>query len=438
MKSLALLPFPWLSVLAGVLLVLSGIALHMLWSRFQGSRPAGSSRDLDASKSDSRAAAPETTSLDDGFAREVIASAPIVVILLERDTMIPHYVSPYAEVVLGYSPRELLELGAAIFGKVIDPQSKAPWTAHFESLDEQPDERIAEVLLEATHRDGRRRWLLSRDRVFRRGPEGRADQVLCMAMDVTLLMETRQKIVRSRNEAQAANRAKDEFLALISHELNTPLNAVFGGAQLLLSEAVNEEQQEFCEIILEGARGLKVLFHDLLELTQTQADRVSEFEERIVTADALTALGSRFGDLVQAAGLSWSLDLGSGLPDELLGDWVRVESILSHLIDNAIKFTSEGRISLSVRELARDGNTLWTEWSLCDTGIGIEESLRERVFEPFSQAEEPHARRYGGPGIGLTIVRRQVELLNGTVDVTSVPGSGSCFYLKLPFRISAN
>jgi PAS domain S-box-containing protein len=431
-KNLALFLTPVMSALAGALFALAGVWCVGHWRRSFGSKTSA------AKGGGVGSALGEGTAgflVDGVFAKEVLGSAPIIVSVLERATMTPRYVSPFAKKVLGYEPTELIAKGPAVYGQIIDPQRKTAWASHFETLDRQADEMIAEILLEATHRDGARRWLLSRDRVFRRDPEGRTELVLCMAMDVTLLMETRQRIIRSRNEAQAANRAKDEFLALISHELNTPLNAVFGGAQLLLSESINADQEEYCEIILEGARNLKVLFHDLLELTQTRVNQAPEAVEKIVLADLLSAMGSRFEVRVQGAGLQWRMEVESEFPPELEGDWSRVESVFNHLLDNAVKFTSEGRITLRVRELARDGDTLWTGWTLEDTGIGIEESVRERIFEPFSQAEEPHHRHYGGQGIGLAIVMRQVSLLGGTIDVTSEPGEGSTFHVRLPFKL---
>src|SRR5690606_32642309 len=179
--------------------------------------------------------------------------------------------SPYTRALLGYRPEERLAREAGVFGSVIDPDREANWEEHFRSLDESPDSLVAEILLKATPRSGGIVWLLCRDRAIQRGPDGRVSEILSMAMDVTLLMQTRNRIIESRNQAEAASRAKDEFMTLISHELHTPLNAVFGGVQLLQQEPMNESQQEASGFIREGALALQKLFSDLLEYSQSQA-----------------------------------------------------------------------------------------------------------------------------------------------------------------------
>lgn len=369
------------------------------------------------------------------FHKQVIETAPVVIALLDREHRCYRFFSPYVSTVLGYTPEELTTAGSDVFESILDPEGKANWAAHLESLDEGADDHIVEILLQAKHKCGDRKWLLCRDRVYLRGPDGRAAEILSMAMDVTLLMETRRKIIESRNQAEAASRAKDEFMALISHELHTPLNAVFGGAQLLQHEAMTQDQAECRAIILEGAENLKALFADLLEYSQAQTGMNTVADEEIHLVDELEMIQVRGMEMADDRNLGWRFQLAHDLPRTVWGDRTRLLMILRHLLENAMKFTERGEVVLSASIPRRRGRDLWLEIAVKDTGVGIAREVQERMFDPFQQGDEIDTRRFEGTGIGLTIAQRHAVAMGGRIEVESREGEGSCFRVTLPFRI---
>lgn len=369
------------------------------------------------------------------FNRKVLETAPVVIAMLDRSHGCYRYFSPYVSEILGYTPEELRNLGNDAFGKVLDPDGKANWEAHFQSLDEGSDDLIVEILLQARHKNGDLRWLLCRDRVHQRGNDGLTTEILSMATDVTLLMESRQKIIESRNRAEAASRAKDEFMALISHELHTPLNAVFGGAQLLRQEPMTESQADCCEFILEGAENLKRLFSDLLEYSQAQSEASQVADEEIHLADELELIHARGMEMAGNRNLGWSLDLDNDLPRIIWGDRTRFLMIMRQLLENAMKFTERGEVSLSVSIWRSRGSEIWLELTVSDTGVGIAQEVRERIFDPFQQGENTATRRFEGTGIGLTIAQRHATAMGGSIEAESEAGEGSRFRVRLPFRI---
>ncbi len=370
--------------------------------------------------------------------REIVESAPLVVGLLDRESRAFRFLSPYVYEVLGYSPEELIARGKEIFGTILDPDSEANWQEHFRCLDEGPDSMISELLVKARHRDGRRCWLLFRDRALHRSESGKVREVLSMSMDMTLLMESRRRILESRDAAEAASRAKDAFMALISHELHTPLNAVFGGVQLMQMEDLTPSQQDSCGFILEGAQALQKLFSNLLEYSQAQAESAVGADEEIQLVEEMELLAVRGMEMASARGLEWNMEADPALPAIVRGDRSRLMAVIQHILENAIKFTPEGKVGLSVRQMRKEGNQVWVQIVVSDTGVGMTEDVRNKVFTSFSQAEEALTRSFSGAGIGLTIAARHLEVMGGRIEAESHPGQGSRFRLEIPFKLASN
>lgn len=416
--------WPWMWVLtAGALMAAGLYAARLIWRCRTSCRPG------------LRAVSTTTIETTDAVNRRIVESAPIVVGVLDRESRSYRFFSPYVKEVLGYIPEELLEMGPAVFATVLDPGSEANLTAHFGSLDEGPDSLIAEILLKARRRNGTRCWLLCRDRALQRSSDGKVATVLSMGTDVTLLMETRRRIIESRNQAQAASRAKDEFMTLISHELHTPLNAVFGGLQLLQQEEMTAAQRDCCSFIQEGADSLQKLFSNLLEYSQAQSETAPGMGEDIQIRDELEVLHVRGLELASDHNLIWRMEVAEDVPPVVQGDRNRLVTVVRHLIENATKFTPEGEASCSVRVHRRTEHQVWLEIVVSDTGIGMSEEERERIFDPFQQAESTNTRRFDGTGIGLTIVRRHLEAMKGSIETESQPGKGSRFRLIIPFDL---
>lgn len=222
---------------------------------------------------------------------------------------------------------------------------------------------------------------------------------------------------------------QEHFLANMSHELRTPLNAVLSLSRLLLREAgerLTSEQLEYLRVIERNGVRLLELISDLLELSLLESGQGTEKKHRQLLRDALGNLGSRIRERAQDKGVEFHLEL-PGEDVQIVVDENRLRSILSHLLDNAVKFTASGRIWLHV-ELAPDTLLL----TVGDTGIGIDPELKARIFDAFRQLDAGAARRYGGIGLGLAVAAKHVQLLKGTMSVESQPEQGSRFLISLP------
>lgn len=254
------------------------------------------------------------------------------------------------------------------------------------------------------------------------------------ARDVTEQKHAHELLIQAKEVAEAANRAKTEFLAIISHELRTPLNGIFGGSQLLQMTTLDQEQQESLDMITVSAANELTLVNDLLDLAQIEAGGLTVVAREFSLRQCLEDTASIQKLQTQKRGLALLENIAPDLPEKLLGDPLRLRQILLNLLGNAIKFTEKGSITLQARLAGEDehGRVLVC-FSVADTGIGIADEDLKRIFKPFEQVDMSHSRRYGGVGLGLTICRRLAEMLSGRIWAESNLGHGSIFHLELPF-----
>ncbi len=276
--------------------------------------------------------------------------------------------------------------------------------------------------------DGRWRWMLERGRIVDRAPDGRPLRMVGTQTDIT----ERRELERAREEAaeaQAASRAKTEFLARMSHELRTPLNAVLGFTQLMQldrAEPPRPEQQRRLQLIREAGEHLLHMINDLLDLTRIESGGLALAPSRVELRELVLQVSALLSDAAARQGVSLEL-----LPGPLLGidaDRTRLKQVLINLVSNAIKYNkSGGRVAVTV-EPAGDGTVLI---AVADTGVGIAEEHLARLFEPFQRG--PHERSgIEGSGIGLALTQALVLRMGGTLGVHSRPGEGSVFRVRLP------
>ncbi len=260
-------------------------------------------------------------------------------------------------------------------------------------------------------------------------------RTLGLYRDITELKDRQAEIERARDAAEAANQAKSTFLATMSHEIRTPMNGVMGTAELLEREPLAERQKRLVRTIRNSATTLLRIIDDVLDFSKIEAGRMeletAPFQLRALVESTTETLS------VQAdnKGLRIVTTVADGTPDLVDGDATRFRQILFNLIGNAIKFTDIGEIRVNVSAQPSTEGRVRLSLSVADSGIGMTEEQRARLFQPFSQADSSTTRRYGGTGLGLSIVRRLAELMGGGVTVASVPGKGSTFTVTLDLAL---
>ena len=303
----------------------------------------------------------------------------------------------------------------------------------------QKEGRINGYVIDVKRKDGEHIFLEVNSRLLT-GPDGTPVGLEGVLREVTGRVRSQEALRRAKEEAEAASRAKSEFLSNMSHELRTPLNGVMGMLQILsVSDGLSDEELGYVNTALRSGRSLTMLLGDILDLSRVEAGRLRLSREEFVLVEVLEEIADTFVDTSSSRGVSLELDAGPGLPRRLVGDPVRLRQVLFNLVGNAVKFTSHGRVTLGAYVLAASGpGRCRLLFMVSDTGIGIPEEAMDIIFDPFTQVDASHTRSYQGAGLGLQIVKRLVELMDGGLGVESEVGAGTTVYCSLPFDLPSN
>ena len=296
--------------------------------------------------------------------------------------------------------------------------------------------------LQENEKDGR--WwrckmvpLISKDEKDK--ADGEVEGVIGINTEVTTLRRKEQEnieLLANESAAKEASKMKSSFLANMSHEIRTPIHGVLGMSEVLMDTKLDVEQTEFIQNIQRSANSLLTVVNDILDFSKIESGRLDIEEVQFSLGVVLKDVAKMLSYAAQRKNLSFGSDLQLGESDDLvlLGDPGRIRQILTNLLTNSIKFTSEGYVRLTAKITSDTAETTAVEFGVEDTGIGIEEEVKKRLFKPFSQADSSTARRFGGTGLGLTISKNLVDLMKGTIDLQSKLGSGTSATFSIPFR----
>ena len=423
-----------LSVIGCILLVLGGY----VWDRSIMQRLRDVSKGADSS-----AAVPDTDDVHDeviGLARKIERMAQA---LQKLEASYRAVVEDQSDLICRYTPDGKLTFvngaysrflgskradligqpGILITSGLIQPHKSAlPESAVFEHA--HTDANNTSVIISWTHR-------------AIADSDGHVIEYQAVGHDITTRKQAELALIAAKEAAESADRAKSEFLAIVSHEIRTPINGVIGFAKLLRDSNLTAEQRSFVDMISTSGQTLEVLISDILDLSKIEAGKIEIEHAPFAMRDCFDGICNFFGPRAREAGLTIKTEIAPGMPALVYSDHGRIRQILGNLVGNAIKFTEKGGITITVaaapEEVLACGTrrTVRLQFSVRDTGIGIPADKIQQLFRPFSQVDTSAKRRRGGTGLGLIIAKRLSEHMGGAISVESRVGEGSTFYFSV-------
>ncbi|PKN40072.1 MAG: hypothetical protein CVU60_17565 [Deltaproteobacteria bacterium HGW-Deltaproteobacteria-18] len=329
----------------------------------------------------------------------------------------------------------------------IPPETRMEAMGHYQGL---TVDLPAKTIVHEVIRNGQRHWMEWIDHALF-DENGKSVRFQSVGIDITERRQARLELISANRDlenalavaqeladlSQAANKAKNEFLANMSHEIRTPLNGICGMLQLLQSTTLDEEQKLYVETAFRSSLRLTSLLNDILDLSRIEAGKLPVCHEVFELHSLQEQLLDVFSLTVRNKSISFLFDFDENIPAQVMCDEVRLRQILLNLVGNAVKFTERGGVELSVKSLGPVRQSqIRVLFSVKDTGPGINEEIVSEIFEPFTQAENVYVRKYQGAGLGLTIVRRLVDLMGGEITLENEFGKGCTFVFSLPFKVS--
>jgi PAS domain S-box-containing protein len=359
--------------------------------------------------------------------RTLIESAPVSVLLVQNGRYI--YGNPASARLLGYeSPKTLIGMNAL---ETIAPESLELVRERMQRIESGADNVPMEMQI--LRPDGGRVWCIS---TSVRTLMNNVPTAIVVGQDISRQKNVEERLIRAKEEADAANKSKSEFLANMSHELRTPLNGIMGMMQLLQTTRLDEEQQDFISLAIKSSERLTRLLTDLLDISKIEAGKMEVVDEEFSPRELADSVSELFTVNASANEVTLECIIDPAMPPRLVGGIARLRQILFNLVGNSLKFTDKGVVRLEMTPLSStQGKDFRVLFSVFDTGIGIPDDKLNELFNPFVQVEGAYTRKYQGAGLGLAIVRRLVELMHGHIFLESSLGEGTAVHVVLPFSL---
>jgi PAS domain S-box-containing protein len=353
-----------------------------------------------------------------------VEQSPASIVITDTEGKIEYINSKFADVT-GYSPAEVLQQNPRVLksGELSTDYYKQLWQTITSGKEWHGE-------FHNRKKNGELYWEIASISPIL-DASGTITHFLAIKEDITDLKRTELELVKAKEKAEASNRLKTEFLHNMSHEVRTPMNGIIGFSQLLDDpDLTAESQKKFTKIIIKNGEQLLQIIDNILEISQLETKQLKAFEEKVCLNDLLSELYSVFE--IKAKEKAIPLYLKKGLPDNksnILTDKGRLRKILAKLLENAMKFTSKGFVELGYQLIDNK-----IEIHIKDTGIGISPEKQAIIFDRFSKLDKGRAKLYGGLGLGLSIAKENAELLGGEITLISEAGTGSTFYVTIPYK----
>jgi two-component system sensor histidine kinase/response regulator len=376
------------------------------------------------------------------------------VVLKVRGDLVVTFANAYASELLGFADTELVGHDVNV---IIPPEWQERVRQRLDSLG--PEQVQVNEINENVSKTGGRYWIAWSNRVIRPG-EKEERELLCVGTNITEEMNRKKELEdmvvqlkKAKAQAQEANRAKSAFLANMSHEIRTPMNAVINLTALALEGELTPRQQQYLHVVHSSARSLLALINDILDLSKVEAEKLELEAAPFSLRALLEEVTETFRPRVAEKRVELIVHVLPDVPDNLLGDPLRLRQVLTNLIGNAFKFTERGQVTVRVKcansaagpeaatqsgeesyrrpgaEVMSDaGTAVMLRIEVADTGVGIPTDRQDQLFQPFTQADSSTSRKYGGTGLGLAISRRLARLMDGDLTFHSEPGRGTTFF----------
>ncbi|MBS1515866.1 MAG: response regulator [Bacteroidetes bacterium] len=335
--------------------------------------------------------------------------------------------------IIGYDKGEIKDFRKFWFGSVHPDEKEALYKKLQDHIEGKTE--VFQNVHRVKHKEGHWIWVETKGKCFRNN-KGEAERFLGTLSDITERKRFEEELINARKEAETALKTKAEFLATMSHEIRTPMNAVIGMSGLLMETELTEEQREFADTIRLSGDHLLTIINDILDFSKIESERLILEEQPFELSTCVEDVYDLMGPRALAKRLDLLYQIDSQIPHIIVGDVTRLRQILGNLVSNAIKFTDFGEVFTSVELLERNEDDLTLSFSVKDTGIGIHEEKKRKIFEAFSQADSSTTRRYGGTGLGLAISKKLVEMMHGEIWVESDFGRGSTFHFTIKVKAS--
>ena len=358
--------------------------------------------------------------------RIILESIPLPLSVVRKSDGIFLYCNEPHAVLVGHRPENII--GTHAIDAYWDPSDRDKF---IEILDKH--NRVDDFEVERKDAHGKPYWALVSSRPITFQGE---ESILSAQTVITERKQAEEIMKKAKEDAEALSQSKSDFVAVVSHEVRTPMNGVLGMARLLLDTSLKKDQREYAETIVTSGDQLLTILNDLLDVSKLEAGKldleVIPFQPRRIMEDTVSVMATHSDE----KGLAMNIAVEPGIPASLLGDPNRLRQILLNLLSNAIKFTQEGSVSLALDLIAKDEDKVSLCFSVTDTGEGISREARDRLFSAYTQESVDVARKYGGTGLGLVISRQLAELMGGELTLESILGEGSTFRLTAPFGLA--